>query len=48
MEAIGKQKTLAPKPNHNWRFVPENWVNEAAKRDYEILFGKGSRPSAGK
>lgn len=48
MEAIEKQKTLAPKPNHNWRFVPENWVNEAAKRDYEILFGKGSRPSAGK
>lgn len=39
MQEIKRQHTLDPKPNHNWRFVPEAWVEAAAKRDYELLFG---------
>ena len=39
MQEIKRQRTLDPKPNHNWRFVPEAWVEAAAKRDYELLFG---------
>lgn len=39
MQEIKRQRTLDPKPNHNWRFVPETWVEAAAKRDYELLFG---------
>ena len=39
MQEIKRQRTLDPQPNHNWRFVPEAWVEAAAKRDYELLFG---------
>lgn len=40
MEEIQRMGTLDPKPNNNWRFVPEEWVKPAAARDYELLFGK--------
>lgn len=39
-EAIRKMGTIDPKPNHNWRFVPEAWTRAAAQRDRKILFGK--------
>ena len=38
-EEIKKAGTLNPKPNHNWRFVPEKWTKPAAKRDKALLFG---------
>ena len=39
MEEIKKARVLNPKPNHNWRFVPETWVKPAAERDRLLLFG---------
>lgn len=39
MKEIEKQKNLDPKPNHNWKFIPESWTLPAAKRDSIILFG---------
>lgn len=38
MEEIKRLGTLNPKPNTNWRFVPEQWTQEAAKRDRQLLF----------
>lgn len=38
MEEIKRLGTLNPKPNTNWRFVPEQWTQEAAKRDRKLLF----------
>jgi len=39
-EEIERMGSIDPKPNHNWRFVPEEWVKPALKRDSLILFGK--------
>lgn len=39
-EEIERQGTVDPKPNHNWRFVPEEWVKPALKRDSLQLFGQ--------
>ena len=38
MEYIQKQATLTPRALNHWHFIPENWVEKAAKRDYELLF----------
>mgnify|MGYP001944066257 FL=1 len=40
MEEIKKAGILNPKPNNNWRFVPEAWVKPAAERDSLLLFGR--------
>lgn len=40
MQEIEKQGVLDPKPNNNWKFVPEAWTVPAAERDRVILFGK--------
>ena len=37
---ISRQPEFNPQPGHNWKFVPEDWATEAAKRDSELLFGK--------
>ena len=37
---ISRQPEFNPQPGHNWKFVPEDWTTEAAKRDSELLFGK--------
>ena len=39
-EEIRRMGTLSPKPNSNWKFVPENWVTPALERDRKQLFGK--------
>ena len=39
-EEIHRQGTINPQPNHNWRFVPEEWVKPALERDRKILFGQ--------
>ncbi|MBM6993599.1 MAG: bifunctional metallophosphatase/5'-nucleotidase [Prevotella sp.] len=39
MEEIHKAGSIDPKPNHNWRFVPEEWVKPAIERDRALLFG---------
>lgn len=35
---IEKGGVMDPKPNNNWRFIPEDWVKQAAERDRKILF----------
>ncbi len=35
---IERQGVISPKPNHNWRFVPEAWVKPALHRDSLQLF----------
>ena len=40
MKEIEKLGTITPKANNNWRFVPDSLVAPAAKRDYDLLFGK--------
>ena len=42
MKWIEEQKTVNPEALNQWKIVPENWVKPAAKRDYELLFGKKS------
>ena len=39
-EEIRRMGTINPQPNHNWRFVPEEWVKPALARDHKQLFGK--------
>ena len=39
-QEIERMGTVDPQPNHNWRFVPEDWVKPALKRDSLQLFGK--------
>ena len=38
-EEIQKMGIIDPKPNHNWKFVPEAWVKPALERDRKLLFG---------
>ena len=37
---IERMGTINPQPNHNWRFVPEEWVKPALERDRKQLFGE--------
>jgi len=37
---IERQGVINPQPNHNWRFVPEEWVKPALERDRKQLFGQ--------
>ena len=39
-EEIQKQGSVNPKPNNNWRFIPEDLVAPAIQRDRELLFKK--------
>lgn len=38
MQYIEKKGTLNPKALNQWKFIPEDWTQPAAKRDYEYLF----------
>ena len=39
-EEIRKRGTIDPKPNQNWKFVPEDWAKPALERDRQLLYGK--------
>lgn len=39
-EEIQKMGSIDPQPNHNWRFIPEEWAKPALARDRKQLFGK--------
>ena len=39
-EEIKKTGVVTPKSFNQWKFIPEAWVEKAAKRDYELLFGE--------
>lgn len=38
MKEIERRGKVSPKPNNNWKFVPEKWVKKAAERDKALLF----------
>lgn len=38
MKEIEKAGVIDPQPNNNWKFVPEEWVKQAAERDRALLF----------
>ena len=40
MQYIEKKGVIEPNALGQWKFIPEEWVEPAAKRDYEYLFGK--------
>ena len=40
MKEIERMKTVAPKPNSNWRFVPDKWAKPALERDRKLIFGQ--------
>ena len=40
MQYIEKKGVIEPYALGQWKFIPEEWVEPAAKRDYEYLFGK--------
>lgn len=38
MKEIEELGTISPKPNDNWKFVPEEWAKPALERDRKTLF----------
>ncbi len=38
LEYIRKNNTISPKAHNNWKFIPEEYVEKASKRDFEKLF----------
>ena len=38
LQYIQEKGTVSPKAHNNWRFIPEDIVTPAIKRDYKILF----------
>lgn len=40
MKEIERQGVLNPQPNNNWRFIPDELVAPAARRDYDLLFNR--------
>ena len=39
-QEIERMGTVDPQPNHNWRFIPEEWAKPALRRDSLLLFGR--------
>lgn len=39
MRYIERKQVIEPRPLNQWKFVPEEWVVPASKRDYDALFG---------
>ncbi|WP_253952373.1 bifunctional metallophosphatase/5'-nucleotidase [Xylanibacter muris] len=37
-KAISEMKVISPKPNNNWKFVPETWAAKAIERDRKLIF----------
>ena len=43
MQYIEKQDTITPKAMNQWKFIPEGWTTNAAKRDYKKLFSESKK-----
>lgn len=39
-EEIKKARVVTPESFNQWKFIPEAWVEKAAGRDYELIFGE--------
>lgn len=42
-EEIKKAKVVKPQSFDQWKFIPENWVEKAAARDRDLLFGNKNK-----
>lgn len=40
MEYIQEHQHINPRALNQWKFIPEDWTKEAAKRDYKLLFNE--------
>lgn len=40
MRYIEEHREITPKALNQWKFIPEEWVDPAARRDYRRLFGE--------
>jgi len=40
MEWLKQKGDITPKTNNNWKIIPEDWVNQAKPKDYNLLFGE--------
>lgn len=40
IQYIRDKRTISPQPLNQWTFIPEEWTKEAARKDYDYLFGK--------
>ncbi len=38
MQYFRQKKVVTPTKDNNWRFIPQDWANKAALRDYSLLF----------
>lgn len=39
MKSIEAKNTIDPIPLYNWKIIPEQWVKDATRREYPLLFG---------
>jgi 2',3'-cyclic-nucleotide 2'-phosphodiesterase/3'-nucleotidase len=39
IKSIEKRGVISPSPLNNWKFIPENYIVSARKKDYELMFG---------
>lgn len=39
-QEIERMKKISPRPNNNWRFVPDSWAKPALARDRKLLFNE--------
>ncbi len=40
IEYLKLSGTIKPKAINNWKVIPSDWVKKAARKDYQLLFGK--------
>ncbi|MDY4968483.1 MAG: bifunctional metallophosphatase/5'-nucleotidase, partial [Prevotella sp.] len=43
MQEIERLGVIAPRPNENWRFIPDEWTVPALRRDRQLLFNSPHR-----
>jgi len=43
MRNIEAGKVITPHVLEQWKFIPEDWVKVAARRDYDYLFGTSKK-----
>ena len=43
MQEIERLDVIAPRPNENWRFIPDEWTVPALRRDRQLLFNSPHR-----
>ncbi|MCE5347979.1 MAG: bifunctional metallophosphatase/5'-nucleotidase [Bacteroidales bacterium] len=39
LRSVEEKKVINPEVRNNWNIIPEKWVKEASRREYDLLFG---------